>query len=266
MIAEVYLFEQPTSTDGSISASSPQKHDLPVSISFGTGATEMGSLIGTVKAMKDCENDILSIGQVSTYAGAEVNASSSSTTRNSNSGLICNVLDSGNIYLSNKYIFPSTYTVESTTTYNDNDTSAAGNAGGVIGVMKKGTTLYIGKSIAITGTTINASGNAGGLVGLLEENAKIVTEEGATVVLTSQAITATKSAGGLVGLMQKESAIVTGSNAGITLSSPQIEGAAAGGVAGKAEDVIFADKNAETTSFTMPSGDTSIRFWLKETA
>ena len=256
MIATVYQLDPITLVDDN-SPENSLSHDLSVYVSLASDNTTMGCLIGTVRASAGCEKDILNIGDVSSYTGATVNVLSSSL--NKNSGLICNVLESGNIHISNEYEFPSTYTVKSTTAY-EADPSAAGNAGGVIGVMKKETMLSIGRSIDVSGITVDASGNAGGFVGFLGEGAKIVTEENATVTLSAKSIKAIKSAGGLVGLMQKGSQIVTGVNASITLSSPSIEGDAAGGIVGTAEDVVFAnDDMASVITVAMPTitGNTS---------
>ena len=244
IVAQIYKFESASTTDNE--SDNSKNHDLSVKVSWGSGATAMGSLIGEVTADDDydCKDDILNIGNVIDYKNATVAVSSTG-----NAGLICNTLSKGNIRL-NGYTFP-------TGNYNviASNTSAVTNAGGVIGVMKNNTALYIKSNINITtgtdtetnekiATQINATGNAGGLIGMMEEGAKLEVETGVTITLTEPDVTGNISAGGLVGTMQKNAKIVTGSDSSVILTTSSVTGSTSvGGVVGEAEDVTFADSD-----------------------
>lgn len=102
-----------------------------------------------------------------------------------------------------------------------------------------------------TNVTINGSTAAGGLVGSLGEKAKFETTVNAVIEFSKPVIKVTAgtgTAGGLMGRMKEHSEIVTAENAGITIDSPQITitsdgtktvNGAAGGIAGKADNVTF---------------------------
>lgn len=185
VLAETYVFE----------SADPDGHSLPISVTGDQSAT-MGNLIGTITATDDTyKNEILKIdSSVVTYGSNSVTVTSDTQ----NTGLICNVLEKGGVCLDG-YAFPNNYTVTSNSEYIMDNASAAGNAGGVIGVMKTGTVLKINSNVTITGATVTSkTGNAGGLVGLMEDNTKIETGNTASVNLTAQ-IEGKKSAGGLVG-------------------------------------------------------------------
>ena len=81
-----------------------------------------------------------------------------------NAGIICNTLKSGNICLDG-YVFPSIgYSVASTAEYNSGDALAAGNAGGVVGVMCENTALTVKQSITVPDNIeiTSANGNCRG--------------------------------------------------------------------------------------------------------
>lgn len=208
MIADVYQFDSEDQTG----------HVLPVKVSAGTTAKNekvpMGALIGTVQAAGDFSEESLNLTEnVVDYTNAkEVKVETSE----GNAGLICNTLKSGKVCL-NGYTLPtSAYTVSSKAEYNSNDNkSAAGNAGGLIGVMEKDTTLSVQSDLSIpAGTEIKSDkGNAGGLVGLMEQGAKIETAADKNIKVNASVIEA---------------------------------GEAAGGVAGMAEDVLFSDEDLKS--------------------
>ena len=182
MIADFYQFDD-EKTDG---------HELPITVKGDSNGT-MGSLIGTVKSADtitapqklSIKNNIVDYNNASAVAVA---------TSEGNAGLICNTLESGSICLDGYSFTNSNYTVTSSAGYDNNNASAAGNAGGVIGVMKIGTALEIKSGVNLTGATVTSSnGNAGGLVGLIEKGAKITTSNDAAMTLSNPNITGTVS-------------------------------------------------------------------------
>ena len=201
MIADTYQFDN-VSSDGN--------HSLPVTVvGDSSEGVVMGSLFGTIQEKEDVTGQTLTIGKMATYNNVTVKDSEPDADDVShNAGLICRNLKSGGICLDG-YEFPTSYEVEATKTYDETNASAAGNAGGVIGVMEKDTTLTFKSAANIPDgiKVTSASGNAGGLVGLMEQGSRIITE----------------------------------ANAAVTLNTPNVIGGAAGGVAGMATDVIFAD-------------------------
>lgn len=227
MLAKVYQFD-------SAPDEGQDSHTIPVDKMQGDSSATMGSLIGTVKASTGFETQVLKIGAGTVTYGSNVKATSAS----GNSGLICETLESGTICL-DSYAFPnSAYTVQSTASYDSTDTSAAGNAGGVIGVMKNGTTLDIKSAINIKNATVTSTnGNAGGIVGLMQQGATIRTEEGATATLKNPAITGSATAGGVAGWAVNTTFDDRDITAAIIVTTPTItanaSAASAGGFAGK---------------------------------
>lgn len=226
MLAKVYQFDS-TPEEGQDS------HTIPVDKIQGDSSATMGSLIGTVKASASFETQVLKIGADTVTYGSNVKATSSS----GNSGLICETLESGTICLDG-YVFPENYTVQSTATYTADETNApaAGNAGGVIGVMKTGTTLDIQSAITIKDAKITSDkGNAGGIVGLMQQGAVIKTEAAAT--LDNPTITGGATAGGVAGWAVNTTFADSDITAALTVKTPTItasaSGASAGGFAGK---------------------------------
>lgn len=136
-------------------------------------------------------------------------------------------------------------------------TATTGNAGGIVGIVEKPDAEETAASISVkaalnfTNVTINGSTAAGGLVGSLGEKAKFETTVNAVIEFSKPVIKVTAgtgTAGGLMGRMKEHSEIVTAENAGITIDSPQITitsdgtktvNGAAGGIAGKADNVTF---------------------------
>lgn len=237
MIADFYQFDD-EKTDG---------HELPITVKGDSNGT-MGSLIGTVKSADtitapqklSIKNNIVDYNNASAVAVA---------TSEGNAGLICNTLESGSICLDG-YQFPTgAYTIESSSSYDIKNTSAAGNAGGVIGVMKIGTALEIKSGVNLTGATVTSSnGNAGGLVGLIEKGAKITTSNDAAMTLSNPNITGTVSAGGVVGTAEDVVFADGDMQSAITVSSPTVtSNTTAGGFIGKytLNAASFATEGAE---------------------
>lgn len=237
MIADFYQFDD-EKTDG---------HELPITVKGDSNGT-MGSLIGTVKSADtitapqklSIKNNIVDYNNASAVAVA---------TSEGNAGLICNTLESGSICLDG-YQFPTgAYTIESSASYDIKNTSAAGNAGGVIGVMKIGTVLEIKSGVNLTGATVTSSnGNAGGLVGLIEKGAKITTSNDAAMTLSNPNITGTVSAGGVVGTAEDVVFADGDMQSAITVSSPTVtSNTTAGGFIGKytLNAASFATEGAE---------------------
>lgn len=237
MIADFYQFDD-EKTDG---------HELPITVKGDSNGT-MGSLIGTVKSADtitapqklSIKNNIVDYNNTSAVAVA---------TSEGNAGLICNTLESGSICLDG-YQFPTgAYTIESSASYDIKNTSAAGNAGGVIGVMKIGTALEIKSGVNLTGATVTSSnGNAGGLVGLIEKGAKITTSNDAAMTLSNPNITGTVSAGGVVGTAEDVVFADGDMQSAITVSSPTVtSNTTAGGFIGKytLNAASFATEGAE---------------------
>lgn len=240
MIADFYQFDD-EKTDG---------HELPITVKGDSNGT-MGSLIGTVKSADtitapqklSIKNNIVDYNNASAVAVA---------TSEGNAGLICNTLESGSICLDG-YQFPTgAYTIESSASYDIKNTSAAGNAGGVIGVMKIGTALEIKSGVNLTGVTVTSSnGNAGGLVGLIEKGAKITTSNDAAMTLSNPNITGTVSAGGVVGTAEDVVFADGDMQSAITVSSPTVtSNTTAGGFIGKytLNAASFATEGAEPSS------------------
>lgn len=220
MLAKVYQFDS-NPEDGQDS------HALPFKMQGDTSAV-MGSLIGIVKASEGFEAQVLKIDSNAVAYGSNVTATSAS----GNSGLICETLESGTICLDG-YTFPENYTVQSTAEYKSDATNApaAGNAGGVIGVMKTGTTLDIKSAIAIKGAKITSDkGNAGGIVGLMQQGATIKTEAAAT--LDTPIITGSTTAGGVAGMAEDVTFADSDITAELTVTKPTITGSNAGASAG----------------------------------
>ena len=190
MIAGVYQFDSNANDSG--------VHSLPVMVRFGDKMISMGSLIGIVQASSGFEKESLNIGNsIVTYGSKKVVLSSAA----GNSGIICNTLKSGNICLDG-YAFPSIgYSVASTAGYNSGDALAAGNAGGVVGVMCENTAITIKQNITVPDSikVTSANGNAGGLVGLMGKGARITSEQGVTLIMKKPSVTGGISAGGIVG-------------------------------------------------------------------
>lgn len=240
MIADFYQFDD-EKTDG---------HELPITVKGDSNGT-MGSLIGTVKSADtitapqklSIKNNIVDYNNASAVAVA---------TSEGNAGLICNTLESGSICLDG-YQFPTgAYTIESSASYDIKNTSAAGNAGGVIGVMKIGTALEIKSGVNLTGVTVTSSnGNAGGLVGLIEKGAKITTSNDAAMTLSNPNITGTVSAGGVVGTAEDVVFADGDMQSAITVSSPTVtSNTTAGGFIGK--------YTLNAASFTTESAEQSL--------
>lgn len=226
MIAEAYQFDSKTESG----------HTLPVVIQ-GDASAVMGSLIGTVRASDDQFKDqILKIESNTVTYGATVSVNSAS----GNAALVCETLEDGTICLDG-YTFPtSKYTVQSTASYSSDDASAAGNAGGVIGVMKTGTTLDIKSAVTSGATVSSANGNAGGMVGLMQQGAKITVSENAAVTFNNSAITGNTTAGGVVGMTEDVTFADSDIAGKITVTSPAVTATgtetnapAAGGFIGK---------------------------------
>ena len=236
MIADTYILEGPADAQNQNSEAGTENATevtLPVSVQVCTNGYNtkktMGSLFGVVKAEEKHKNDTLKIGNIATYTGATVKATSSA-----NAGLICGTLESGNITIASDYTLPDSYTVTASGSYDNSDDDkklASGNAGGLIGAMGAGTTLTVEGERTISAAVTANSGNAGGLVGLMASGAKIVTasaqtsaEEGAEaqaesankITLNTQIITGGASAGGVVG----DAADVDLDNAAIAVTSP----------------------------------------------
>ena len=237
MIADFYQFDD-EKTDG---------HELPITVKGDSNGT-MGSLIGTVKSADtitapqklSIKNNIVDYNNASAVAVA---------TSEGNAGLICNTLESGSICLDGYSFTNSNYTVTSSAGYDNNNASAAGNAGGVIGVMKIGTALEIKSEVNLTGVTVTSSnGNAGGLVGLIEKGAKITTSNDAAMTLSNPNITGTVSAGGVVGTAEDVVFADGDMQSAITVSSPTVtSNTTAGGFIGKytLNAASFATEGAE---------------------
>lgn len=237
MIADFYQFDD-EKTDG---------HELPITVKGDSNGT-MGSLIGTVKSADtitapqklSIKNNIVDYNNASAVAVA---------TSEGNAGLICNTLESGSICLDGYSFQNSNYTVTSSAGYDNNNTSAAGNSGGVIGVMKIGTALEIKSGVNLTGATVTSSnGNAGGLVGLIEKGAKITTSNDAAMTLSNPNITGTVSAGGVVGTAEDVVFADGDMQSAITVSSPTVtSNTTAGGFIGKytLNAASFATEGAE---------------------
>lgn len=209
MIAGVYQF------------ASSGVHSLPIAVKYGDKMTSMGSLIGIVQASSGFENETLNIGNSIVNYGSKKVVLSSAT---GNAGIICNTLKSGNICLDG-YVFPSIgYSVASTAEYNSGDALAAGNAGGVVGVMCENTALTVKQSITVPDNIeiTSANGNAGGLVGLMGKGTQIITAAGVTLTMTGPIVKGGISAGGIAGTATN--ATFTGDSVAWGVTSPVAAG------------------------------------------
>ena len=213
MIAGVYQFDSNANDSG--------VHSLPVTVRFGDKMISMGSLIGIVQASSGFEKESLNIGNsIVTYGSKKVVLSSAA----GNAGIICNTLKSGNICLDG-YAFPSIgYSVASTAEYNSGDALAAGNAGGVVGVMCENTALTVKQSITVPYNIeiTSANGNAGGLVGLMGKGTQIITAAGVTLTMTGPIVKGGISAGGIAGTATN--ATFTGDSVAWGVKSPVAAG------------------------------------------
>ena len=196
-------------------------HSLPIAVKYGDKMTSMGSLIGIVQASSRFENETLNIGNSIVNYGSKKVVLSSAT---GNAGIICNTLKSGNICLDG-YVFPSIgYSVASTAEYNSGDALAAGNAGGVVGVMCENTALTVKQSITVPDNIeiTSANGNAGGLVGLMGKGTQIITAAGVTLTMTGPIVKGGISAGGIAGTATN--ATFTGDSVAWGVTSPVAAG------------------------------------------
>lgn len=244
MIADFYQFDD-EKTDG---------HELPITVKGDSNGT-MGSLIGTVKSADtitapqklSIKNNIVDYNNASAVAVA---------TSEGNAGLICNTLESGSICLDGYSFQNSNYTVTSSAGYDNNNASAAGNAGGVIGVMKIGTALEIKSGVNLTGATVTSSnGNAGGLVGLIEKGAKITISNDAAMTLSNPNITGTVSAGGVVGTAEDVVFADSDMLSTITVNSPTVTG---NGASGATVGGFIGKYTLNAASFTTESAEQSL--------
>ena len=244
MIADFYQFDD-EKTDG---------HELQITVKGDSNGT-MGSLIGTVKSADtitapqklSIKNNIVDYNNASAVAVA---------TSEGNAGLICNTLESGSICLDGYSFTNSNYTVTSSAGYDNNNASAAGNAGGVIGVMKIGTALEIKSGVNLTGATVTSSnGNAGGLVGLIEKGAKITTSNDAAMTLSNPNITGTVSAGGVVGTAEDVVFADSDMLSTITVNSPTVTG---NGASGATVGGFIGKYTLNAASFTTESAEQSL--------
>lgn len=207
-------------SDGSTS------HVLPVKVNGASSAT-MGSLLGTVQGVA---GHTLNIGSGITY-GTNINATSAT----GNTGLICNTLSSGTICIQYGYTYPNGSTENKVSI-----TSAAGSAGGVVGVMENGTELDIETTLSFDNVTVTATATAGGLAGKLSDNAVINIKQN-LIFSNTVTIEGSANAGGLTGVMANEGAkanngakIITSAGAAVNFESTTVSSSAgaAGGLAG----------------------------------
>lgn len=222
MLAETYRFE----TD------EQKEFEFPAGFKADSGTdVVMGSMIGTVDGNAD---GVLVIGNEVTYGTANTGV----TSTDGNGGLICDTLKSGAIRL-NGYAFPeSSCTIQSNVEYRAADSSNAGNAGALIGVMQENTALQISQPLSNTKTkgtnttttklTVLAAGNAGGLIGKMESGARICTGENAAVSLKEVSVTGSVSAGGVAGESQNALFDSDDLKADITVETPSLKGEKSG--------------------------------------
>ena len=193
MLADVYVL-----TDGA-------EAGIPMAFLNGTGA-----IVGKVKG-----NGTFKIGNQITYRNmVSINGTN-------HAGLLCNILESGSVQITNDYEFPTKgYTISAT----------AGNAGGLIGQMNEGTQLIMDESgINLSALSVSAiAGNAGGLIGQMDAGAQIVVNQ--AIVLDKPSVTASVNAGGLIG--QATNVLFAETNQKITLTSPAVTATAGGTVGG----------------------------------
>ena len=178
---------------------------IPMAFLNGTGA-----IVGKVKG-----DGTFKIGNQITYS------SMVSINGNNHAGLLCNILESGSVQITNDYEFPTEgYTISAT----------AGNAGGLIGQMNEGTQLIVDKAgINLTALSVNATaGNAGGLIAQMDAGAQIVVNQ--AIVLDKPSVTASVNAGGFIG--QATNVLFAETNQKITLTSPTVTATAGGTVGG----------------------------------
>lgn len=101
---------------------------------------------------------------------------------------------------------------------------AAGNAGGVVGVMCENTALTVKQSITVPDNIeiTSANGNAGGLVGLMGKGTQIITAAGVTLTMTGPIVKGGISAGGIAGTATN--ATFTGDSVAWGVTSPVAAG------------------------------------------
>ena len=193
MLADVYVL-----TGG-------KEAGIPMAFLNGTGA-----IVGKVKG-----NGTFKIGNQITYRNkVSINGTN-------HAGILCNILESGSVQITNDYKFPTEgYTISAT----------AGNAGGLIGQMNEGTQLIVDKAgINLTALSVSATaGNAGGLIGQMDAGAQIVVNQ--AIVLNEPSVTASVNAGGFIG--QATNVLFAETNQKITLTSPTVTATAGGTVGG----------------------------------
>ena len=193
MLADVYVLK-----DGA-------EAGIPMEFLNGTGA-----IVGKVKG-----NGTFKIDNQITYR------SMVSINGTNHAGLLCNILESGSVQITNDYQFPTNgYTISAT----------SGNAGGLIGQMNEGTQLIVDKSdINLTALSVSATaGNAGGLIGQMDAGELIVVNQ--AIVLDKPSVTASVNAGGFIG--QATNVLFAETNQKITLTSPAVTSTAGGTVGG----------------------------------
>ena len=149
--------------------------------------------------------------------------------------MICNTLSSGTICIQYGYTYPNGSTENKVSI-----TSAAGSAGGVVGVMENGTELDIETTLSFNNVTVTATATAGGLAGKLSDNAVINIKQNLSFSNTVT-IEGSANAGGLTGVMANEGAkanngakIITSAGAAVNFESTTVSSSAgaAGGLAG----------------------------------
>lgn len=197
MLADTYVI-----ADGNNDAS------VPITFTNGTGA-----IVGKVKG-----SGTLNIGNQITYRDTDI----VTVTGNNHAGLICNILESGIIKITEQYNFPQN---------GYNVTATAGNAGGLIGQMNGGTQLLINGNAAIGLANVSVTataGNAGGIVGQMDEDSQISTQQ--KVTLDSPTILGSGNVGGVIGYAKN--VLFSENNQKITVSSPNVTATAKGTVGG----------------------------------
>lgn len=245
MLANTYLF----------TGANEESVKFPVQIS--TAAKDesvMGTLLGTVDTKTDSTPGILTIEDQVDYQNAS--AVKAEYGESGNAGLICNVLESGTIRL-NGYQFPTgTYTVNAAAAYDASESkrSEAGNAGGAVGVMKSGTVLEIAAETNLheNAEITSANGNAGGLVGLMEKNAVIrMAGDAGKITVTSPKITGGAAAGGVAGYA--ENIAMEGSDSTLTVKTPTVKGSTENANAGGFIGYYKVSPEEEPTENSLPS-------------
>ena len=137
--------------------------------------------------------------------------------------MICNILESGIIKITEQYNFPQN---------GYNVTATAGNAGGLIGQMNGGTQLLINGNAAIGLANVSVTataGNAGGIVGQMDEDSQISTQQKVYIGTVRQFWEVEMSAG-VIGYAKN--VLFSENNQKITVSSPNVTATAKGTVGG----------------------------------